>query len=63
MIVCPIPCVYPLDYLRVVSCLRCSSSCIQMIAGVVLRTFFFLVKFSDDIAIVSLLLGDQDDGG
>ena len=35
-----------------------------MIAGVLLRTDRFVcVKFSDDTAIVSLLLDDQDDHG
>ena len=58
MIVCPIQCVYPLAHLMVVSGLHCSSFCIQMIAGDVVRPDFFF-KFFGDTAIVSLLLGDS----
>ena len=40
----------------------------QMIVGAVVRTFFFFFflgggKFSEDTAMVSLPLGDQDDHG
>ena len=60
MVVFLIYCVYPLIYLKVVSYVLCSSFCIQMIAGVVVRTDVFK-KFSDDNAIANLLFGDQDD--
>ena len=48
-VVCPIECICPLVHLGVVSCLYCSSSYIQMIAGIATRTFFFF--FNDDTAI------------
>ena len=60
MVVFLIHCVYLMIYLKVVSYVLCSSFCIQMIAGVVVRTDVFK-KFSDDNAIANLLFGDQDD--